>query len=67
MRISNPQQRDTPFLTIITSNIKFNKTPIVSYPEKMRLTAVKLSGKYQQQALSPAVDMLDLSKRICTA
>lgn len=67
MRISNPQQRENPFLTIITSNIKFNKTPIVSYPEKMRLTAVKLSGKYQQQALSPAVDMLDLYKRICKA
>lgn len=65
MRISNPQQRENPFLAIITSNIKFNKTPVVSYPEKMRLTAVKLSGKYQQQALKESVDSSELHKRIC--
>ena len=67
MRISNPQQRENPFLAIIKSNIKFETTPVVSYPEKMRITAVKLSGKYQQQALRPAVDILGLHKRICKA
>lgn len=53
MRISNPQQRENPFLTIITTNIKFNKTPIVSYPEKMRLTAVKLSGEISAAGIEP--------------